>query len=89
MTYRTTHPPVFLSLPLVEKLQSSNQAPVIMMIGIMISRVIVCTKLVEVLKSLSADRGYLKIIPMNKLFTWAIYFHKMQDIIVDIKEICW
>ena len=72
MTYRTTHPPVFLSLPLVEKLQSSNQAPVIMMIGIMISRVIVCTKLVEVLKSLSADGGYLKMIPMNTLFTWAI-----------------
>ena len=43
-----------------------------MMIGIMISRVIVCTKLVEVLKSLSADLGHLKIISMNKLFTWAI-----------------
>ena len=85
MTYRTTHPPVFLSLPLVEKLQSSNQAPVIMMIGIMISRVIVCTKLVEVLKSLSADGGYLKMIPMNTLFTWAI----KKDIIVAIKEIFW
>ena len=70
-------PCLSFSLPLVEKLQSSNQAPVIMMIGIMISRVIVCTKLVEVLKSLRTDRGYLKIIPLNKLFSWAIFIYSL------------